>query len=89
METAVALAVCRFSMGSSFQQTLCRIVGIQSGSFLKQANAEKDSERLLLAEKKQTKSWKKRRRELKYKSSKHNQKMEVKEGETYAAGSFL
>ena len=89
METAVALAVCRFSMGSSFQQTLCRIVGIQSGSFLKQANAEKDSERLLLAEKKQTKSWKKRRHELKYKSSKHNQKMEVKEGETYAAGSFL
>ena len=89
METAVALAVCRFSMGSSFQQTLCRIVGIQSGSILKQANAEKDSQRLLLAEKKHTKSWKKRRRALKYKSSKHNQEMKVKEGETYAAGSFL
>ena len=88
METAVSLAVCRFSMGSSFQQTLCRIVGIQSGSFLKQANIEQDSQRLLLAEKKHTKAWKKRRRELKYKNSNLNQKMAVKEGETYAAGSF-
>ena len=89
METAVALVVCRFSMGSSFQQTLCRIVGIQAGAFLKQANKEQDSQRLLLAEKQHTKPWKKRRHELKYRNSKDGQKAEAKESETYAVGSFL
>ena len=87
METGVGLAVCRFSMGSSFQQTLCRIVGIHSGSVLTQANIEQDSQRLLLAEK-HTKAVTKRRHELKYTKSTLNQNMAVKEGETCAAGSF-
>ena len=88
MGTAVALAMCRFSMGSSFQQILYTVMGIHAGTFLKHANAENDYQRLLSAEKKQTIAWKKRRHLLKFKRTKQKHQRETKEGETYCAGLF-
>ena len=88
METAVALSMCRFSMGSSFQEILYTVMGIHTGTFLKHANAEKDSQRLLSAEKNQTIAWKKKSILLKFKATKQKYQRETKEGETYGAGSF-
>ena len=63
-------------------------MGIHAGTFLKHANAEKDYQRLLSAEKKQTIAWKKRRHLLKFKRTKQKHQRETKEGETYCAGLF-
>jgi len=88
IETAVALAMCSFSMGSSFQEMLYTVMCIHAGTFLKHANAEKDSQRLLSAEKKQTIAWKRKSHLLTFKATKQNHQKETKEGETYGAGSF-
>ena len=88
METSVALAMCSFSMGSSFQEMLYTVMCIHAGTFLKHSNAEKDSQRLLSAEKNQTIVWKKSKHLLKFIATKQKYQRETKEGETYGAGLF-
>ena len=80
--------MCHFSMGSSFQDILYTVMGCHAGTFLKLAHAEKDFQRLLSAEKKQTFDWKKRRHLLKVKATQQKYQRETKEGETYGAGLF-
>ena len=88
METAVTLAVCQFQMGASFRIVLCRILGIQPGVNLAKSSQEKDMKRLRKAEKKCSTPVKKRRRQLKYKSTTNDQKNKEKEGSTYLSGGF-
>ena len=88
VETAVSLAACQFSMGASFKSTLCKVLNMEAGSFMEEASRKKDLKRLSKAEKAHSLAAKKRRRELKFKSSVQEQKTKDSEGVTYCAGTF-
>ena len=88
METAVSLAICQFSVGSSFRSTLCRVLGIEPGYYLEQSSNEKDAKRLKKSFKASTEIAKSRRKQLKYRKAAQENKKKVAEGEMYAAGSF-
>ena len=86
--TAVTLAACQFSMGSSFNRVLCQILHMTPGSFLEQYAAAESVERVKRAEKASKDFIKQRRRHLKFKKiAKQKEKASV-EGESYAAGHF-
>ena len=46
IETAVAMSICQFSMGASFQAVLLKAIGIEAGPFCDQGSNEKDRTRL-------------------------------------------
>jgi len=51
LNTAVALAACQFSMGSTFKVLLLKLLGMEAGENLKRFLKGKDDERIKIAEK--------------------------------------
>ena len=88
METAVSLAVCQFSVGSTCRTMLCKLLGIVPGFYLEKASNEKDHKRLKKSLKASTDVAKKRRKQLKYNKVSLEQKKKGTEGIMYSAGSF-
>ena len=88
LETAVALAVCQFSMGATFKVVLCRTLKLNPGHNLQRAASKKDFERIKKAEKAIQETTRKRRKILKYKKQSKEQKKKFQEGENYVAGGF-
>ena len=89
VENAVAMAILQFTIGSSFKEVLCRVLGFSPGEFLEQSTRSEDSKRLSKSILASLDEAKKRRRQLKFKKSKVQQKKIVCEGKTYKSGSFL
>ena len=88
VENAVCMAILQFSMGSTFKEVLCKVLGFAPGRHLQDFSRKKDQKRLLKSDKASCKDTKKKRKQRKYQKSKVEQKNIVKEGETYKAGSF-
>ena len=88
IETSVLLSLCQFSMGATFKESLCKVLGIIPGEFLKEGTRRKSIKRLSKAEVANSEAARKRRKQLKYKRSSQEQKTKTSEGETYAAGAF-
>ena len=74
LETAVALAACQFSMGSTFKSILWKTLGLVPGSNLEREAAARSAERLKKAEKAVDTIAKNRRKQLKYKKQSKEQK---------------
>ena len=88
MQTAMALAICQFTMGASFKVLLCKVLKLVPGKTLEVASRKKDLKRLRHAEKSVSESSKKRRKHLKYNRLKKDDEKKSTEGETYSAGAF-
>ena len=88
VENSVCMAILQFSMGSSFKDLLCKVLGFSPGGYLEKFSRKKDKKRLQLADKASSIDAKKKRRQMKFNKSKAEQKKTVNEGETYKAGSF-
>ena len=88
MQTAMALAVCKYAMGASFQIVMCRVMELEPGKILKETAKKKDLKRLKRAEKAASAQAKKRRKLLKYNQLKETDTKKSTEGETYGAGAF-
>lgn len=88
VETAVALAICQFSMGATFKTVLCRVLSMEAGSYMQESCRVKSLKRLSKAEKASTEAAKKRRKQLKFKTTSQDQKTKDGEGVTYSAGNF-
>jgi len=89
VETAVLLSLCQFSMGTTFKESVLKVLGIIPGEFLKEGARKKSLKRLSKAEVASSQAARKRRRQLKYKTSSQEQKSKLSEGETYSAGAFI
>ena len=88
IETAVLLSLCQFSMGATFKEVLCNVLGIIPGEFLKEGMRKKSFKRISKAEIANSQASRKRRRQLRYTNSSQDQKAKTSEGETYGAGAF-
>ena len=88
VETAALLSLCQFSMGASFKELLCQVLGIIPGKYFKEGVRQKNLKRISRADTASTDAVKKRRKHLKFKKTTQEQKTKNTEGETYAAGSF-
>ena len=88
LNTAVALAACQFSMGSTFKVLLLKLLGMEAGENMKRFLKDKDDERIKIAEKASSEAAKKHRKRLKYEQIESDQKTKIDEGETYGAGLF-
>jgi len=88
LETAVALAVCQFTMGATYRSMLCNILGICEKAPLKAFSHKKNLKRLKYAEKAASKGQKARRKQLKFRTAAKETMLEHKEGITYGAGEF-
>ena len=86
--TAVALAACQFSMGSSFKKVLCLILNLTPGKYFEKYINADSVERIKRAEKASNELIKKRRRHLKFKKIAKQSDKASKEGESYGAGLF-
>lgn len=88
MQTAMTFAVCKYTMGASFQSLFCKVMQLEPGTVLQETARKKDLKRLQRAEKAASVSAKKRRKVLKYGQLKTDEAKKNAEGETYAAGEF-
>ena len=88
MQTAMAFAVCKYTMGASFQSLICKVMQLEPGTALKEAARKRDLTRLKRAEKAASEPAKKRRKCLKYCQLKKDESTKKTEGETYGAGAF-
>ena len=88
IDIAVALAASQFSMGASHKVLLCKMLGIEPGSALQFTSQKKDLKRLRKAERASLPVTKKKRKQLKYRSSVKDTTLKKKEGTTYSAGNF-
>ena len=88
VETAVALAICQFSMGATFKSVLCRVLSMEAGSYMEESSRRRSLKRLSKAEKASSAEVKKRRKQLKFKTTTQEQKTKDREGVTYSAGTF-
>ncbi len=88
VETDVLLSLCQFSMGATFKELLCRVLGIMPGEYLRDGTRKKTLRRLSKAELANTQVAKKRRKQWKYKKTSQEQKTKTSEGQTYASGQF-
>ena len=84
----MCMALCQFSKGATFRETLCRFLKIDPGHYLCQGSLKKSIERVKKADKAASKEAKQKRKRLKYSRSKKEKVTMSKEGETYKAGSF-
>ncbi len=66
VETAVCLAICQISMGSTFKALLFRILRVEPGEYLEKATRKRSMERVQLAEKASNEQKKRCRRKLRY-----------------------
>ena len=64
--TAVAIAACQFTMGTTFKVTLCKKLGIEPGSTLVKCTREESKKRVKVADKAATTEAKKRK-QMKFK----------------------
>lgn len=88
IETAVNLAACQFSMGSTFKVVLCHVLKIAPMQNMLMSANEKNAKRIKLAQKAKSCVSKKKRKQLKYKSINLDKSKKQVEGITYAAGNF-
>ena len=88
VEGATCMAICQFSLGATFRQTLCKSLGIDPGHNLIQGSLKRSNERLKKAEEKSSEVGKKRRKMLKFSRVAKNKQSSAKEGHTYKAGEF-
>ena len=88
VENAVCMAILQFSLGSTFKEALCKLLGFSPGAYLKQCSKKKDRIRLIKAEEASSDVAKRRRKELKYQKSGAEKKRLSAEGDTYQSGSF-
>ena len=88
VEGATCMAICQFSHGATFQELLCRFVGLDPGYLLVQGSLQKSNERLKKAEEKSSEEGKKRRKMIKFKKLTKIKTTISNEGPTYKAGDF-
>ena len=88
VETAVALAICQFSMGATFKSVLCKVLSMEAGSYMEEKARRASLKRISKAEKAHSAESKKRRKQLKFNTTTHEQKTKDREGVTYSAGTF-
>lgn len=88
VEGATCMAICQFSLGATFRETLCKSIGIDPGHYLVQGSLQRSNERLKKAEEKSSEDGKKRRKIIKFKRLTKSKKSLAKEGHTYKAGEF-
>ena len=88
VECATCLALCQFSMGSTFKVLLYEVLGISPGKYLEAAARKRSLERIRKAEKASEEAVKKQRRRLRYDKSGRSRTLKAEEGETYKSGSF-
>ena len=74
VDTAVLLSLCQYSMGTSFKESLLKVLGIMPGEFLKEGARKKSLKKFSKAEVANSQAGRKRRRQLKYKTSSQEQK---------------
>ena len=88
VETAVALALCQFSMGKGFRHILCQMAGFEAGIFLDLGSMKANKRRLQKAETASSYKARQRRKQLKFSKTGKEHKSRDEEGTTYAAGAF-
>ena len=85
---SVCMAICQFSAGATFRETICKVMGMEPGFYLEKGSMEKDIKRVKKAEKASRKEAKTRRKQLKYSKVATQRKCTKAEGKTYEAGAF-
>ena len=88
LEAAICMALCQFSKGAMYRETLCKSLKINPGHYLIQGSLEKSIERVKKAEKSATKHSKQKRKQLKYSKLKKEKVQLTREGDIYKSGSF-
>ena len=88
LEAAICMALCQFSQGALFRETLMNFLKIDPGHYLIKGSLEKSIERVKKANLSSSKEAKRRRKQLKYKKSSKEKVQVAKEGVTYQSGSF-
>ena len=88
VETAVALALCQFSMGATSQSVLCRVLGMTPGVYFERHSVRKDIKRLEKANIASQEGTKKRRKQLKFNKTIKDHQVKQNEGQTYEGGQF-
>ena len=88
IQTALAIADCKYAMGASFQTLLCKAMQLEPGAVLKETAREQDLKRLKRAEKAVGEPAKNRRKCLKYSHFKKDETSKKTEGVAYSAGAF-
>ena len=88
MEIATNMALCQFSKGFTFRETLCNFMGIKPGQHLVRKSLERSIERVKKANKTASKGSKQRRKRIKYAKILTEKAKTKKEGDTYHAGFF-
>ena len=89
VDTAVALAICQFSMGATFKSALCKVLSMEAGSYMEERSRRTSLKRLSQAEKASSAEAKKGRKQLKFKTTTREQKTKDREGVTYSAGTLF
>ena len=88
IENATSMAICQFSMGATYRETLCRALGINPGKHLMEQNIRKSLTRIRKAEKATSRETKVHRKRLKFARITKEKEKQIKEGETYKSGEF-
>ena len=88
IESATCMAICQFSIGATFWETLCRTLGVEPGSALIEKSILKTVNCIKKAERAASKEAKGRRKRLKFVTVSNDKKKTNKEGQTYKAGAF-
>ena len=82
------MAICQFSAGATFRETLCKVMGMTPSFYLEMGSRTKDMHRIAKAEKASRQVAKTRRKRLKYSNVVSERKFTKEEGKTYESGAF-